>query len=195
MRNYHTHGNGNDKFNSSNIWPLRAFSPSGLFPLGERLPSKNSDFFFQFRQLFRSPLTKAFLKDEEFVQKKLGPGEIVPPSLGVTQFKFRTESQIKAPSKPEWLERSFEANHPNKNSRTAILFLHGRMGKGRRAVVPECIGRLPFNPIPLKCRSYHFHILHLLFFSGQNSRDVPWGRWQLHGFPEEGSWREDILKV
>ena len=40
---------------------------------------------FQFHQLFRNPLTKAFLKDEEFVQKKLGPGEIVPPSLGVTQ--------------------------------------------------------------------------------------------------------------
>ena len=107
-------------------------------------------------------------------------------------WQFRTESQIKAPSKPEWLERSFEANHPNKNSRTAILFLHGRMGKGRRAVVPECIGRLPFNPIPLKCRSYHFHILHLLFFSGQSSRDVPWGRWQLHGFQEERGWREYI---
>ena len=110
-------------------------------------------------------------------------------------WQFRTESQIKAPSKPEWLERSFEANHPNKNSRTAILFLHGRMGKGRRAVVPECIGRLPFNPIPLKCRFYHFHILHLLFFSGQSSRDVPWGRWQLHGFQEEGGWREYVLKV
>ena len=31
--------------------------------------------------------------------------------------------------------------------------------------------------------------------SGQNSRDVPWGRWQLHGLQEEGSWREDVLKV
>ena len=30
-----------------------------------------------------------------------------------------------------------------------------------------------FDPIPLKSRSYHFHISHLLFFSGQNSRDVP----------------------
>ena len=40
---------------------------------------------FQFHQLFRNPLAKAFLKDEEFVQKKLGPGEIVPPSLGVTR--------------------------------------------------------------------------------------------------------------
>ena len=31
--------------------------------------------------------------------------------------------------------------------------------------------------------------------SGQNSRDVPWGRWQLHGFQEEGGWREYVLKV
>ena len=31
--------------------------------------------------------------------------------------------------------------------------------------------------------------------SDQNSRDVPWGRWQLHGLQEEGSWREDVLKV
>ena len=41
--------------------------------------------------------------------------------------------------------------------RTSILFLHGRMGKGKRAVVPSCIGGLPFDPIPLKSRSYHFH--------------------------------------
>ena len=33
--------------------------------------------------------------------------------------------------------------------RTAILFLHGRMGKGRRAVVPACIGRFPIILIPL----------------------------------------------
>ena len=43
--------------------------------------------------------------------------------------------------------------------RTAILFLHGRMGKRRRAVVPACIGRLPIDLIPLKT----IHILHCFF--------------------------------
>ena len=81
--------------------------------------------------------------------------------------------------------------------RTAILFLHGRMGKGRRAVVPACIGRFPIILIPLhihasishsRCwqilqSSNHFTFL--LFSSGQNSRLVPRGRRQLHGVQED----------
>ena len=43
------------KFNSSNIWLLRVFSPSGLFSLGERLPSKNSDTFFNSTNCFGIP--------------------------------------------------------------------------------------------------------------------------------------------
>ena len=58
------------------LWPVFTRRKAAVKKLGH---------LFQFHQLFRNPLTKAFLKDEEFVQKKLGPGEIVPPSLGVTQ--------------------------------------------------------------------------------------------------------------
>ena len=39
-------GTREDKFDFSNIWLLRAFSPGDLFSLGERLPSKNSDTYF-----------------------------------------------------------------------------------------------------------------------------------------------------
>ena len=31
--------------------------------------------------------------------------------------------------------------------------------------------------------------------SGQNSRDVPWGRWQLHGLQEDRGWREEVLRI
>ena len=61
------------------------------------------------------------------------------------------------------------------------------MGKGKRAVVPVCIGGLPFDPIPLKSRSYHFHILHILFFSGQNSRDVSEADGNYMGFRRKGA--------
>ena len=53
---------------------------------------------------------------------------------------------------------------------------------------------IPFDPIPLKCLSYHFSF-YTKSSSDQNSRVAHWGRWQLHGFQEEGSWREDVLKV
>ena len=53
---------------------------------------------------------------------------------------------------------------------------------------------IPFDPIPLKCLSYHFSF-YTKSSSDQNSRVAHWGRWQLHGFQEEGGWREDVLKV
>ena len=53
--------------------------------------------------------------------------------------------------------------------RTAILFLHGRMGKGRRAVVPACIGRFPILPIPLNC---HASISHSCFFLVARIREL-----------------------
>ena len=61
---------------------------------------------FQFHQLFRNPLTKAFLKDEEFVQKKLGPGEIVPPSLDVTPLILADDNKRRknlADDTPLWI--------------------------------------------------------------------------------------------
>ena len=84
MRNHHTHGNGNENFNSSNTWPLRAFSPSGPISPGERLPSKNSDTYFNSTNCFGTPWPRPFLRMRSLSKKKLGPGEIVPPSLGVT---------------------------------------------------------------------------------------------------------------
>ena len=39
-----------------------------------------------------------------------------------------------------------------------------------------------------------FHI-HVFFSSGQNSRIVPWGRWQLHGLQEDRGWREEVLRI
>ena len=76
MRNYQTYGSGNDKFNSSNIWPLRAFSPSDLFSLGERLPSKNSEFFFDSANCFGIPWTRPFLRMRSLSKKKWVPGKL-----------------------------------------------------------------------------------------------------------------------
>ena len=49
--------------------------------------------------------------------------------------------------------------------RTAILFLHGRMGKGNRAVVPACSGRLPIILIQLHS---HASISQYLWISSSN---------------------------
>ena len=49
--------------------------------------------------------------------------------------------------------------------RTAILFLHGRMGKGKRAVVPACIGRFPIILVQLHS---HASISQYLWISSSN---------------------------
>ena len=57
------------KFNSSNIWPLRAFSPSGLFSLGERQLSKNSDIFSNAANGFLVPWPTPFLENRSLFKK------------------------------------------------------------------------------------------------------------------------------
>ena len=49
--------------------------------------------------------------------------------------------------------------------RTAILYLHGRMGKGKRAVVPACIGRFPIILIQLHS---HASISRYMWISSSN---------------------------
>ena len=57
------------------------------------------------------------------------------------------------------------------------------MGKGRRAVVPACIGRLPIDPIPLKNRSH----LTLLFSLVAKIRELyPEADGNYMGFKKKG---------
>ena len=106
MRNHHTHGNGNENFNSSNTWHWGLFLLVACFHWEKDCRQKTTH-LFQFHQLFRNPLTKAFLKDEEFVQKKLGPGEIVPPSLDVTPLILADDNKRRknlADDTPLWID-------------------------------------------------------------------------------------------
>ena len=73
------------------------------------------------------------------------------PSLGMTMDQTGMSFvQVKAEFFPLFCDQNQFSSKTRASRkaayRTAILFLHGRMGKGRRAVVPACIGRLNNYP-------------------------------------------------